>query len=264
MNAYTGVYKLIDRKTGVYYIGSTGNLRKRLAQHLSDLSRGQHRNTRLQQHTNDDTVWELEVAYIVSDRDEAYAVEQQLLDLSKEDPKCLNISVKAKGSVLAPESPEYRSWYKNLLASIIARYEAMSPEDRRTKHGQFGKDNGMYGKSHSDDVRRILSENMVGNSRAKGVKRTDEQRRRLSELAKLRIQEKNPFFGRTHSDMTRKRLSEWQLAHPKLPGNAQRVKIGESIYQSVREAAKDLGISAPLLIHRIKSNSVKYAEYSYL
>lgn len=73
-------------------------------------------------------------------------------------------------------------------------------------------DNPFKGMHHSDEVRRILSDlakMRTGEmSPMYGKHLSDEQKKILSECAKLRTGEKNPFFNKSHSEKTKRRISE--------------------------------------------------------
>lgn len=47
----------------------------------------------------------------------------------------------------------------------------------------------------------------------KGIKKSDEHKKKLSELAKTRIGEKNPFYGKSHTDKVKKHLREINLGN---------------------------------------------------
>lgn len=62
--------------------------------------------------------------------------------------------------------------------------------------------NALIGKIFTDDHKQKLS---ISNT---GVKRSNETKSKLSENAKLRIGNKNPFYLKTHSDNTKNNLSK--------------------------------------------------------
>lgn len=105
----------------------------------------------------------------------------------------------------------------------IKELNTMSPNGYNlTAGGQ-----GVHGYHHTDKTKKLFSEFMKSHydqiytqeradkisTSLKGRKLSDEHRRKISENAKLRVGEKNPFFGRTHSDATRKRISEANSLH---------------------------------------------------
>ena len=67
----------------------------------------------------------------------------------------------------------------------------MAPEERKQKYGNCGERNGMYCKTHTDEVRKKLLEINKGQvSVNKGKKASEETRQKISEKAKLKIGEK--------------------------------------------------------------------------
>lgn len=260
----SGVYKLSDPETGMYYIGSTGNMQQRLAQHLSDFKKGRHHSFKDRKELGGQVDWQLEMVYVVVDRAEAYALEEALLTQSKDDPKLLNRSLSAKGLRFRPDSPDNQKRIDLMTESLVRKYEAMSPEERKRIYGNVGEANGMYGRNHTDAVKEFISRVNRGNSYAKGAVRSAEQRARLSDMAKQRRGEANPFFGKQHTDETKRKLSENRKANPIKPPNMRSIKIGDSVFESLNEASRQTDISAPLLIHRLKSANAKYAGYQYI
>lgn len=264
--ALAGVYKLTDPETGVFYIGSTGDLEKRLQRHLDDLKADRHHSVRFQKHhgKSEKVNWVAEMVFIAEDRESAYALEDRFLKENADNPLMLNTSLSARGMSLRVGTKEHDEWRTNMTNSIVSKYESMSSEERKRKWGKPGALNGMFGKTHSEEVKRLSSEKNKGNSYAKGAVRGEAQRAKLSEMAKGRMGAKNPFFGRQHTEETRKRISQVKKANPQLPGNARKISIDGKVYESLMAAKRATGVSQALLIHRIKSNNVKYSGYHYV
>lgn len=104
-------------------------------------------------------------------------------------------------------------------------------------------DNPFKGKKHSDETKKILSEQAklrVGeNASMYGKHLSDKQKEILSKCAKQRIGNKNPFFGKLHKESTKNRISE---ANSK-PVYQIDSKTGEILneFSSALEAGKYLG-----------------------
>jgi len=65
-----------------------------------------------------------------------------------------------------------------------------------------GENNGMYGKTHSEEAKRKMSEAKKGK---KGKTRSEETKRRMSEAKKG---ENNPMYGKTRSEEHSRKISE--------------------------------------------------------
>ncbi|MGG0177265.1 NUMOD3 domain-containing DNA-binding protein [Gottfriedia acidiceleris] len=119
----------------------------------------------------------------------------------------------------------------------------------------------MYGRTHTKEVKERISQLNKGQSRNKGIKRSIEQRKRLSEIATLRTGENNPFFGRKHSDEVKRKLSEQKKGYK--PLNSRIVIIDGVEYESITEASRQLNVVPATIIYRIKSKNNKFNNYKY-
>lgn len=104
-----GAYILKDPITGMYYIGSTAKIRQRYSSHISMLKKGYHSNKRIQNlYDRGSTSFEW-IEFPTETREEAYAVEQKLIDDAKNDPLCLNFSKDARSTITwVLENEEFR------------------------------------------------------------------------------------------------------------------------------------------------------------
>lgn len=252
------VYVITDLSTGNYYVGSTGEIDKRLARHEAELVSGRHHNLILQQLF--DAGHDLRVStYEFGSREEAYANEDHLIRQGQMNRLCVNIGSSAIGGDNLTRNPNRESIITRIGASVRARNESLGEDGRRKAYGRTGQQNGMFGRTHSDDSRRRMSEANIGNDYAKGSVRSEDQRRVLSAFASTRTGRDNPFYGRTHSEETRKKLSEARKGN--VPSNTLSVIIDGVIYPSLAEAGRQLGIPVPTIHYRIKSNNPKYSGY---
>lgn len=90
-----------------------------------------------------------------------------------------------------------------------------------------GENNGMYGKSHSEETRKKLSLSHIGKNFHPNWKPNIEQREKISKKAKERLSDKNkhPRFGKHCSDETKKKISEKNKG--RIPWNKNKKKSQE-------------------------------------
>ena len=69
-----------------------------------------------------------------------------------------------------------------------------------------GEGNPMYGKKHSEETKNFLS-NYAKNIRDNSVYRTDDFKRKISEVTKG---EKNGMYGKKHTELSKEKMSEQQ------------------------------------------------------
>jgi heat shock protein HslJ len=94
------------------------------------------------------------------------------------------LSEKAKARYA--ERPMTEQHKKHLSHLLSERMQSMTDEQRSEKFGNFGKDNSFYGKTHSEEVRQLLSQ---------------KSKMYMSEHG-------NPFDGKRHTDKTKEYLSD--------------------------------------------------------
>jgi len=85
-----------------------------------------------------------------------------------------------------------------------------------------GPRNSFYGKKHTEETKKILSEGRKGKYNGKdnpfyGRKHSLKTKKRISEIIKTHTGEKNGFYGKHHTEAAKKSMSEkcrrWNLEH---------------------------------------------------
>lgn len=82
----------------------------------------------------------------------------------------------------------------------INELNTLEPYGYNIKNGGkklFGEDNPFYGKHHSEETKRIISEKNTGRIA------TEEERKMRR---KINLGDKNPFYGKKHSNETKDRI----------------------------------------------------------
>lgn len=261
MSAKTGVYKFTCLNTGRFYIGSSQNVRRRKQRHLSALRNGRHHNVFLQRVFNKYGESSFKFQVILTDSlEEAREYEQELLDKHLPNSLCMNIGRKASGGDNLTNNPNLSKILRNKSKAMRLYFTNLGEDGRKERYGRPGKTNPMYGRTHSKEARRKMSEAHTGNTYCLGYKHDEAYRKACSERAKLRTGSKNSFYGKTHSDETKRRISEANTGSKAV--NRRRVKIGRRTFDCLRDASKALGIPVPTIHYRINSNS--FPDFSYL
>lgn len=257
MSKIIGTYKITNILTGKYYYGSTDNIPKRLQRHKRELRQEKHHCIYLQRAYNKygDDNFTFEKDKLYDTVEEARDTEQHVLDTVED---LYNVSRCASGGDLISNHPNKEEIVKKMTESIRKRYAEMTPEERKLKYGKPCELNGMYGKTHTEEVKQRLSQIHKGKVYRSGFKLSDEQKAKISERAKKRTGDKNPFYGKTHSEQTRKKISEKNKGN--IPPNAKEIIIDGVEYRSLAEASRQLNIPVPTIHYRIKKN---YPNYSH-
>ena len=259
-----GVYKISNTLSGRYYIGYSTNITKRFKSHCYKLKQNIHDNIFLQRAYNLDgeDKFKYDIIHICDTMDEAKEIElKYLTDLSIRD-KLYNLNFNNSGGDLLTNHPDKEKIREKIIHSFKETLSNMTAEERRQKYGKLGEKNGMYGKTHTEEVRKKFSEIHKGNSYNIGKKASEETKKKMSENAKLKIGDKNPFFGKHHSEETKQKI--YEKSKGRLPPNTIKISIDGKIYISISEAARQLNMVAPTVLWRLKSKNPKFDNYKYV
>jgi group I intron endonuclease len=137
-----GIYKIINTANNKFYIGSSKQLNKRIIDHFSRLRNNTHKNKFLQKSFNKyrEASFKVEILeqFVGLTPEELLVKEQYHLDLIENWRECYNQTRNTKyfGKIL-PEEYERK---QHKIASVT------------------GENNPFYGKTHTEKVRKILSE----------------------------------------------------------------------------------------------------------
>lgn len=253
-----GVYILSSSDGEKIYIGSSQDMNKRIKRHFRDLKTNQHHNENLQKLWNIENDIQIK-KFLMDNRNDAYELERDLIKYHLKTDKLLNIGKDVIGGDNLTLHPRREEIIKQITESLNNKIKTMSSDERKTIWGRQGEKNPMYGKTHTEEVKRKLSEINKGITRRKGFKLSDEQKNKLSELASKRVGNLNHFFNKRHTDETKLKLREANLG--KLPVNTLKVSIDNVIYTSFTEASRKLSIPVPTISWRVKSKSPKFNKY---
>lgn len=221
-------YILTHKPTGVFYVGSTKNLRTRLIDHRVKLDGGKHYAKALQDVYRS---WDEISVEHTECRDDAAALrmEQDALKKYHGHRLCANRRRGATaGAVISDEGRErLAAGRRGTLASDETR-QLMS--DRRRG----------VSRPRSEEGARAFSEKMQG--------------RTLSEEHKANVSAAKK--GVPKSEEQKQRLVEAGLA------TARQVSIEGVVYRSVKFASEQLGINQRTLVRRLENE--KYADWHYV
>jgi group I intron endonuclease len=188
----SGIYKIINKIDGKYYVGSSSNFKKRWKQHLITLRSHKHHNDFLQRswdkYGEQNFIFEI-VEYV--DETKLLIVEQKYLDIAKQEQnKSYNLNWEASGGNISEYSrlklknryfsPEHR---KKISESKIGKKRSEETIEK-LKLSRIGKKNTpesnekrrvkMLGKTLSEESKLKLSHSR------KGMKFSDEHKKNIS------------------------------------------------------------------------------------
>lgn len=225
-----GVYLLQNSITMETYIGS-GIVKERLYNHQLHLKNGTHKNLLLQEAYNRNSNFEVVVVQTES-REEAYDIEQAVLNEHIDNPLLLNICPDARFG-------HRRNWQHTEETKQLIREKALGRKHTEEAKAKMSKmrtgiprpdvSEFFKGKTltpeHIDKVRQALT----------GLKRSEESR--------LRIKEANT--GRKFSEEARRNMG---LAH------LDQYEVDGVVYRGQQQIADAYGISVSTVIRRLASD----------
>ena len=192
-----GIYCIENIVNGKKYYGSSMNISKRLAAHLSALKYNRHHCMHLQRSVNKYGINSFNF-YIVEETSflsvrELYDLEQKYIDSNTEG---YNIGSAGGGDNLT-NNPNKDDIIKRITQSLKNNISLMTEEERKQKWGRDGKSNYNYKDGASRKMCPICqSVKIAGHTNSCMKCQTYD-----------RAGEKNPFFGKKHTEGTLKILS---------------------------------------------------------
>lgn len=132
-HSHPATYALLHRSSGSAYVGSTSDLYHRLAQHNTDLRRGVHKNSNLQEAYDADPVFDLAFAK-ASSKEEALKLEQTLITEHYGSGKLLNLAPNAEKAALGlVHSDETKERLSQATTAQFSTQEARDAQSERSK-----------------------------------------------------------------------------------------------------------------------------------
>lgn len=257
------VYCLVFSKDGFpdrFYVGRSRDLERRIASHLRALRKNRHHNSVLSKLVESGYVFSRCMSVEVETFELAKSLEVGTILFGRFMGCVVNIEFAGNTYHFHPDKDSISIKKSNTTKRNISK---LSKEQRIEIFGRIGSQNGMFGKKHSDDTRALISSKNKG--KLIGLKRgefSEEHRKKISDFAKTRCGEKNPFFGKSHSLETKLRLSEAMKGS--VPKNAKSVEINGVLYSSMAEASRALSVPVPTIHHRVRSKNPKFSDWRLL
>jgi hypothetical protein len=192
-----GIYKIINKINGKYYVGSSDNIKRRWYNHKIELNKNQHNNKYLQRAWNKygENNFDFIIVESVND-DDLLNIEQKYLNIINNNRNIsYNISTDSKSPMKGNHHSE-ESKEKIRICSTGRKHSLQSKlkismSKKGIKNPKLGrnmseKNNPMYGKHHSNESK---------------------EKSRISHLGKY-DGIKNPNYGKKHSYITKQKISE--------------------------------------------------------
>lgn len=234
-----GVYIYHDPESFQTYVGSSGDVECRKKTHDYLLATGRHVNKRFQQAFDQGAKFEFE-SMPCEDREQAFQLEQSILDEFSSSELLLNRSRSAKQCIVT-HTPETKEKIRQALTGRTQSPETVAKRTGVTPSAEIVERRAEGLRSYyaqNPDVRERVRQQMLS--------------RPVSEETKVKISASK--IGCTHSQESRQKIS----TRKSVP-----VSVSGMVYKSGKEAAEALGIAHSTLQRRLQSNTAQFADWTY-
>jgi len=253
----SGIYRVINKETNEVYIGGTKRFSKRFKEHVSELQANGHHCKKLQESFNRNGIHSIEMEiieiHLKYDKKYIWEREQFYIDQYLNDNKyiLLNSSLKSHCGVMA--------WNENQKKEASLKYS--------------GKGNPHFGKKHSEEKRKEISEKLIenhANNKEKWKNYYNEKKEKgLFHKAALKAWE-NPSSGQIENlnkliNISKNLTPEDLKKRKELRYNTMALKKGFVIlydqdkiigkFRNNKEAGNFLNVSATAIFQAIKNSN---------
>lgn len=233
-----GIYRIVNKRNGKCYYGSSANIEKRFSLHLKTLRNGTHHNTHLQrawiQYGEDAFVFEMVEE---CSTDQLLMVEQTYLDSNAGG---YNIGKKSSGGDNITAHPDRDLIVSKIKEANQQRMSTMTEEERQERFSKPMQSNPNWKGGATYSYCEC------------GVRK--KPKAKTCNKCRNRSGSSNPFYGKTHSEETKAKLRDIANARTTKPSNSKRVMADGILYQTGHEVAKAFGITRGLVNYRCKSD----------
>lgn len=268
------VYSITNIANNKKYIGSTKDFNKRISQHLYNLRNNIHINIYLQRSFNkyEEKCFVFDVIEIVDDVSQLLIREDFYINsLNVRNYKYGYNLANASGGDIISTHPNNAIIREKISKTMKTKWTNMT-EIERNKWIELhtGSNNGMFGKTHTDVTKEKIKLKLTGRKLSNNAKNnmkqsfTDIRRMQLSELAKQKKGNLNPFYGKHHSTKTKELISKKNKERNFTPSNKKPFSIDGVKYESLQDATNKLNISTTVIRWRILSKNPKFDNYMYI
>lgn len=262
------IYKIINKTSDKFYIGSTLNPHNRERAHFKDLEQHRHHCIHLQRAYDKEGADNFEFVIIrernFESENDLRLLEERYINFCWGSGKLYNTSKKGSGGDLVSYHPLLEEIREKLRVATTRRWEEKTEEEKEEYSQKMrGRGNPNFGNKWTNEQRQHASEywkqyysthdNFIKGKTLEdvyGKEKAEQIKRKVSEAASQKTGEKNGFYGKHHSDKTKRKLSELRMGQ--IPADAKKVLYNGTLYNSAMECSKDIGVNYLTVTYRCR------------
>ena len=170
----SGIYKIINKVNGKYYVGRTNNFEDRWQKHKTDLVKNRHHNDLLQNSWNKYGENNFKFLIVESSESDLKELEQKYLNIAeKEQDKCYNLNFNALYG-----NDKLSLYSKDKIRNSLLGKKHSIETKNKISNSKSGTNHHFYGKKLSEETKLKMS-----NSH-KGKKHTLDSKQKISDSKK--------------------------------------------------------------------------------
>ena len=224
----SGIYKIVNRVNGKYYVGSSNNIKKRWSKHKNDLNKNIHNNKYLQRSWN--KYGKDNFDFIILEKispTNLLSKEQSYLNICKNDKNKYNIAYSSTAPMLGKnhtqDAKKKMSICKKGKPGIPKSLESKIKQSNSMKGKYLGCNHPLFGKHHTQETKEKIK---IANSKTYeeiyGIEKANKKRIIQSNMWSG---SNNPMYNKHHTLDTKLKLANYRIG--KKHSNETKEKIGK-------------------------------------
>ena len=262
------IYKIVNKITKEFYVGSTLYPNKRKKQHFNDLKHEKHHSIYLQRAYNKYGIENFEFIIVkkvnIETEIDLRNLEERYIKFCWNSGKLYNVSKVGCGGDNLTYHPMLTEIREKQKKSIKQRWDSKTDKEKEEYSKKMkGRGNPNFGNKWTEEQKQKASNywknyylthdsNLKGKTFIErfGEEKAKEIKEKISKSSPQRSKEKNPFYGKHHTNEAKEKIGKARKGVT--PSDAKKVLYNGVIYTSATECSKKTGINYLTICYRCR------------